>query len=95
MSQQPSLPDVGNGTATLVWTAPSKNNDGTPLKNLTGYVVNYGRSPGALTHRIIVSDPSAQGIRREESRTRRMVFQCRNTDGRRQGSTDTHRKKNH
>jgi hypothetical protein len=53
-------PDVGNGTATLIWTTPSKNNDGTPLKNLTGYVISYGRSPGVLTHRIVVSDPAAK-----------------------------------
>jgi len=59
-TKQPALPDVGDGTATLIWTAPSKNNDGTPLKNLTGYVVSYGRSPGSLTHRIVVSDPSAK-----------------------------------
>jgi hypothetical protein len=59
-ARQAAENDVGTGTATLIWTAPSKNNDGTPLKNLTGYVIRYGRTPGALTHRIVVNDPRAK-----------------------------------
>jgi hypothetical protein len=59
-ARQAAENDVGTGTATLIWTAPSKNNDGTPLRNLTGYVISYGRTPGALTHRIVVNDPRAK-----------------------------------
>lgn len=35
------------GTATLSWTAPTTNTDGTPLTNLAGFKVYYGTSPGS------------------------------------------------
>jgi Fibronectin type III domain len=44
-----------NGTATLTWTAPKINTDGTPVTTLTGYHIFYGTSPGALTQSIMVS----------------------------------------
>jgi len=37
------------GTATLNWTAPTLNTDGTALTDLAGYKVRYGTSPSALT----------------------------------------------
>ena len=46
---------ANNGIATLTWTAPSLNTDGTPVTTLTGYHIFYGTSPGALTHSIMVS----------------------------------------
>jgi hypothetical protein len=36
------------GSATLIWTAPTRNEDGTPLTNLAGYKVRFGTSPSAL-----------------------------------------------
>jgi hypothetical protein len=36
------------GSATLLWTAPTRNEDGTPLTNLAGYKVRYGTSPATL-----------------------------------------------
>jgi archaellum component FlaF (FlaF/FlaG flagellin family) len=44
-----------NGTATLTWTAPTTNTDGTPVTQLSGYHIYYGNSPGALTQSITVS----------------------------------------
>ena len=52
-------PDVGTGSAVLQWAPPTKNSDGTALKNLAGYAINYGRSPAAMTRRIMVNDPRA------------------------------------
>jgi hypothetical protein len=36
------------GSATLLWTAPTRNEDGTALTNLAGYKVRYGTSPATL-----------------------------------------------
>jgi hypothetical protein len=47
------------GTASLSWTAPTENTDGTPLTDLAGYTIFYGVSPSALTQTIEVTDPSA------------------------------------
>jgi len=47
------------GTATLSWTAPTKNTDGTALTDLAGYKVRYGTSPSTLTQ---VLDVRGAGI---------------------------------
>ena|ERR1700726_4636934 len=36
-------------TATLSWTAPDQNTDGTPLTNLAGYRIYYGTGANDLT----------------------------------------------
>jgi nitrite reductase/ring-hydroxylating ferredoxin subunit len=36
------------GTATLSWTAPTQNTDGSPLTDLAGFRVYHGASPGSL-----------------------------------------------
>ncbi len=53
-----SVVDVSNGGATLSWTAPTSNTDGTSLSNLAGYRISYGTSASALTQTIQVSNPS-------------------------------------
>lgn len=47
--------DGASGTATLSWSAPTKNTNGTPLTDLTGYYINYGTSAAALTHEIKIT----------------------------------------
>jgi YVTN family beta-propeller protein len=49
----------GNGAATLSWTAPTTNTNGTRLSDLAGYTVYYGNSQAALTHSIQVAKASA------------------------------------
>jgi len=39
---------TASGTATLRWTAPTENEDGTPLTNLAGFRVFVGASPSSL-----------------------------------------------
>jgi len=49
---------VSNGSATLSWTAPTENTDGSTLSNLTGYRIRYGTSESALTQTIVINNPS-------------------------------------
>ncbi len=50
------------GSATLSWSPPAKNTNGTPLTNLAGYVVRYGTSSAALNSQVSVSSPSATSV---------------------------------
>lgn len=45
--------------ATLTWTAPTTNTDGTPLTDLLRFVVYYGTAPGDLSQIWTVNSPSA------------------------------------
>jgi hypothetical protein len=47
---------VSLGSATLSWTAPTQNTDGTSLTNLAGYRIYYGTSSTALTQTIQVAN---------------------------------------
>jgi len=51
-----SAPKVG--TATLKWTPPTTNTDGTPITNLAGYVVSYGMSASSLSQTVSISSPT-------------------------------------
>jgi hypothetical protein len=51
------LPPVSSGTATLDWTPPTENTDGTELTNLAGYKVHYGTTAQNLDSTIEVSNP--------------------------------------
>lgn len=46
-------------TATVSWTAPTTNTDGSALTNLASYKVVYGTSATALTQNKVVADPAA------------------------------------
>jgi hypothetical protein len=45
------------GSATLSWTPPTQNTDGSPLTNLAGYKVYWGRSPRAYAHSVTLNNP--------------------------------------
>lgn len=45
------------GAATLSWQPPSLNEDGTPLTDLSGYVVRYGKNPAVLDQKISLMNP--------------------------------------
>jgi Putative Ig domain len=49
---------AGNGRATVSWTPPTQNLDGTTLTNLSGYEVYYGRSEQSLDQKVAVTNPS-------------------------------------
>jgi hypothetical protein len=46
---------ISLGRATLSWTAPTENTDGTALASLSGYKIYYGTSAAALTNTIDVT----------------------------------------
>ena len=48
---------VTSGTATLSWTAPTTNTNGTALTDLAGYHIYYGSSPATLSTTITVANP--------------------------------------
>lgn len=58
---QPPSVQEGTGTATLAWTAPTKNMDGTPLTTLAGYKVYYGTTPYVFTS-LVVGDVNTYQI---------------------------------
>lgn len=45
------------GAATLSWVAPTQRTDGTPLTNLAGYTISYGRMSGVYDYTIDVPNP--------------------------------------
>jgi hypothetical protein len=49
---------VSNGRATLSWTAPTSNTDGSTLANLSGYRILYGTSASSLTNTIVINNAS-------------------------------------
>jgi len=50
------------GSASLNWTAPTKNEDGTPLTNLAGYKVRYGTNVGALNQLQDIPNPGTTSL---------------------------------
>ena len=44
------------GSASLSWTAPTENTDGTPITGLAGYHIYYGTSQDALDTTVTVAD---------------------------------------
>jgi len=47
------------GVATLSWTAPAQNMDGSAVTNLAGYRIYHGTSASSLTTMVQVSNPGA------------------------------------
>jgi hypothetical protein len=50
-----TTPPPSTGAATLSWTPPTRNTDGSALTNLAGYRIYYGTSSGALTRTITIN----------------------------------------
>jgi hypothetical protein len=48
---------VAVGSATLSWTPPTTNTDGSPLTDLAGYKVYWGTSPGNYPNSTTLSNP--------------------------------------
>jgi hypothetical protein len=53
-----SAASSATGRATLSWTPPTRNTDGTSLTNLAGYRIYYGTSSTSLTRTVTISNPS-------------------------------------
>lgn len=53
----------GRDSASLQWTAPTTNTNGSALTDLAGYHIYYGRSPSSLTATVTVADPGTTSYR--------------------------------
>ena len=51
------LPTASSGTATVSWSAPSQNTNGSALTNLGGFKIYYGTAPTQLTNTIALTNP--------------------------------------
>jgi len=43
----------------LNWTPPTQNTDGSPLTDLSGYIVMYGTNASSLSQQASITDPTA------------------------------------
>jgi hypothetical protein len=50
--------DIGSGVASLQWEIPPSKVDGSPLDDLAGYRILYGRNSGDLDNSVLVDDPA-------------------------------------
>ena len=48
---------VANGSATVSWSAPTQNTDGSALTNLAGFNIYYGTSAGNLSQSVQIANP--------------------------------------
>ena len=48
---------TATGSATLTWTPPTQNTDGSPLTNLAGYRIHWGTAQNNLTNAVTVDNP--------------------------------------
>jgi hypothetical protein len=53
-----TVTEMGTGTATVSWTPPTTNTDGSALTDLSGYQVRYGRTEFDLSRMVEIDNPS-------------------------------------
>lgn len=52
-----AVTQVATGSATLSWTPPTQNTDGSALTNLAGYRIHYGTNSSSLSQTVKISNP--------------------------------------
>jgi hypothetical protein len=57
-SPVPPPPVPGTGIATLSWTQPTENTDGTPITDLAGYHIYYGTDSSNFTQTLDIVEPT-------------------------------------
>ncbi len=57
MGEEIDSPAIGLGSASLSWTPPVTNSDGSPLTDLSGYKLYYGTSQGSYGYEIQIDNP--------------------------------------
>ena len=65
---------VAMGSATLTWTAPTQNTDGSPLTDLAGYRIRYGTSPGNYSNTESINNPGVTSFVINNLATRDLVL---------------------
>jgi Putative Ig domain len=73
---------AGTGTASLSWSAPTQNTDGTTLTNLGGYKIYHGTSASALNDvRTVAANSASYQFTALASGTHYFAISAYNTDG--------------
>lgn len=57
-----SVTQTATRTATISWTPPTRNMDGTPITNLAGYRVSYGTAPASYTATVGVTGATVRSV---------------------------------
>jgi len=52
-----AVQSVATGSATLTWTPPTQNADGSPLTNLAGFKVYWGTTQGSYPNSVTINNP--------------------------------------
>ena len=52
-----TVESIGMGSATLSWTAPTENEDNSPLTDLAGYKIYWGTTPVIYPHSVTINNP--------------------------------------
>jgi hypothetical protein len=65
---------ASSGSATLSWTAPTRNADGSPLTNLAGFRVYYGTTAGSYTQSVQLPSPTMTSVVIEDLTPARWYF---------------------
>ncbi len=52
-----AVTEAGSASATLSWTPPTENTNGTALTDLAGYWINYGTSAKNLSEKVQIDNP--------------------------------------
>lgn len=68
---------AGSYSATLQWTAPTRNTDGTAITDLAGYRVSYGQSPGNYATTIDIGSSAITSVAIESLRAGQYYFAVR------------------
>jgi hypothetical protein len=50
------------GSASLIWSKPAQNTNGSPLTDLAGFIVRYGTNAAALSSQISVGSPGTTSV---------------------------------
>src|SRR5688572_3532127 len=78
-----SVRQVAEGSATLSWSPPTQNNDGSALTNIAGYRIYFGRNRDNLTEVVVIDNPGLTRYVVENLTPARWFFRMTtlNTDG--------------
>jgi hypothetical protein len=52
-----AVTEAGSASATLSWSPPTENTNGSPLTNLAGYWIKYGTSADSLSEKVQIDNP--------------------------------------
>jgi hypothetical protein len=76
-----SVNPIAAGAATLTWDPPTENLDGTPLVDLAGFRIYYGKNPENLTQVVVLNNPGLTRYVVENLTPARWYFEITSLNG--------------